>query len=193
MAKGVKMQNIIATVSFDELNTKSSIKVKGTEYKVLHDYQLLVNKNGNLLKYSKNGVITEKSVFTNTLGYEFIIYRHKSYFVHRIVALAYGLLDSYDYDPDLEIDHINDVRDDNRICNLQVLSKNANLAKRKKTNNKKFELVRDGNVHTFNTKTECAQWLVDNGYSKGTLQHTKENIARNRSRGKLYGFEYKEL
>lgn len=185
------MQNIIANVSYDTLNTKVSIKIKGTDYRILHEYQLLINKRGNLLKYGKNGNITEKSVFTNTLGYEYVVINHKCYFVHRLVALAYNLIDKYEYNSDNEVDHINDIRDDNRLCNLQVLTKAENLAKRKKTNNKAYVLYNEAQEMKFDSKTEAAQWLIDMGYSKATLQHTKENLARKRE--KHYGFEFEEV
>lgn len=45
--------------------------------------------------------------------------------VHEIVAIAYhgNLSDT------MEVDHINDIRDDNRACNLQWLTKEDNMAK----------------------------------------------------------------
>jgi len=44
--------------------------------------------------------------------------------VHNIVAIAY-----YGDREDMEVDHVNDIRDDNRVSNLQWLTKEENMAK----------------------------------------------------------------
>ncbi|MGY0013238.1 HNH endonuclease signature motif containing protein [Bacillus anthracis] len=44
--------------------------------------------------------------------------------VHNIVAIAY-----YGDREDMEVDHVNDIRDDNRASNLQWLTKEENMAK----------------------------------------------------------------
>lgn len=48
--------------------------------------------------------------------------------VHEIVAVAY-----YGYQEGKEVDHINDIRDDNRASNLQWLTRDENLKKSYRT------------------------------------------------------------
>lgn len=57
----------------------------------------------------------------------------KSFLVHRLVAQAF----LYGFDKSLEVDHVNNRRDDNRAENLQMLSHRDNLKKRTK-NRKKY-------------------------------------------------------
>ena len=65
-------------------------------------------------KFRAAGNISDK-------GYLFIRLRKKSYYVHRI---AYALY--HNKMPENEIDHINRNRQDNRICNLQDVTKQEN-------------------------------------------------------------------
>tara|TARA_R110000822_G_scaffold191459_1_gene330159 strand:+ start:38 stop:493 length:456 start_codon:yes stop_codon:yes gene_type:complete len=54
----------------------------------------------------------------------------KTYSVHRLVAYAFGLLSSIEYDGNM-IDHINEVKDDNSLSNLQRLNNSQNVRKSK--------------------------------------------------------------
>ena len=50
---------------------------------------------------------------------------------HRVVAAAWGILDSVmTIDDPRDVDHINGDRADNRVCNLQALTHKQNTAKR---------------------------------------------------------------
>ncbi len=54
-------------------------------------------------------------------GYRDVVIRHRLYREHRIVWLyVYGAM------PDGHIDHINRCRDDNRICNLRIVTRSQN-------------------------------------------------------------------
>lgn len=56
-------------------------------------------------------------------GYARVCFKGKKYLVHRIaMLLAYGFCDDR-----LEIDHINHVRDDNRLANLRFVTRTGNL------------------------------------------------------------------
>ena len=58
----------------------------------------------------------------NSTGYIYIRVDGKKYLAHRLAWLhAYG------YDPEHGIDHLNGVRDDNRISNLREVSQSCNL------------------------------------------------------------------
>ncbi|WAX10778.1 hypothetical protein BV737P3_00027 [Phocaeicola phage BV737P3] len=55
-------------------------------------------------------------------GYIQIRFKGKNYYAHRIaMLLAYGF-----YSDELEIDHINHVRNDNRLVNLRFVTKSGN-------------------------------------------------------------------
>lgn len=52
------------------------------------------------------------------------------YFAHRVMwALAHGSIDD-----SLEIDHLNGVKSDNRLCNLRLVSRQANMQNRRGAN-----------------------------------------------------------
>lgn len=54
-------------------------------------------------------------------GYRVVVLHNRQYQVHRIVWLyVYGAM------PDGHIDHINRCRDDNRICNLRIVTRSQN-------------------------------------------------------------------
>ena len=61
--------------------------------------------------------------FKNQRGYVKIKVDNKSYFAHRIAWYLY-----YGSWPNLDIDHINGIKDDNRIENLREASKSQNLS-----------------------------------------------------------------
>lgn len=84
------------------------------------------NKPGNQLgSYDKHGYLTVR-------------FYKKSYKLHRLAWLyVYGKF------PDNDIDHINGIRDDNRICNLRDIPRKINLQNQKKaaTHNKSTGLI----------------------------------------------------
>lgn len=57
----------------------------------------------------------------NKYGYLCITIHVKKYFAHRLAWLYV-----YGYFPEKEIDHINGIRNDNRICNLREANRNEN-------------------------------------------------------------------
>ena len=66
-----------------------------------------------------------------TNGYRCVAYENKNYLVHRVIwLLVHG-----EWPPN-QIDHINGVRDDNRLCNLRTATsiENARNSKKRKTN-----------------------------------------------------------
>lgn len=63
-------------------------------------------------------------------GYIEISINNKRYYAHRLAWLIY-----YGFWPECQIDHINGVRDDNRICNLRIATNMQNQYNAKKPKN----------------------------------------------------------
>lgn len=64
----------------------------------------------------------------NTSGYYHVGFRRRVYVVHRLIWLM-----TYDEWPELEIDHINCIKTDNRLENLRLATKGQNLTNTHKT------------------------------------------------------------
>lgn len=77
--------------------------------------------------------------FMDDRGYCYVTLREKDskrhHFVHRLVAEAF----LEDFNPLMDVDHINRVRNDNRVSNLRMLTRRQNLANRNYFSEKKIE------------------------------------------------------
>lgn len=82
------------------------------------DSGVVVSRNGGKGIPDKDGYLYTR-VFDN--------HREYKYMIHEIIAVAGGLNPM-----GLTIDHINSDKTDNRLCNLQILSREANTSKANK-------------------------------------------------------------
>lgn len=93
-------------------------------------YNRYVSKDG-LIYRLKNGVLKLCKDTYNNCGYVLCSVQgdKRNTLAHRIVYETFNgeIPEGY------EIDHINSVRDDNRLCNLQILTRIENLKKRRKS------------------------------------------------------------
>ena len=87
-----------------------------------------VDSDGNV--YGFNGKVLKPYHRGKEMQYECVSIFKKNTSVHRLVAYGFGLIESLEYDGK-QIDHINEVKDDNRLSNLQVLSNSKNVRKSK--------------------------------------------------------------
>lgn len=89
-------------------------------------YNRYVSKDG-LVYRLKDGVLQLCKDLYNGHGYVRCSVQGGSAYVHRIVFETFNSEIPEGY----EIDHINSVRDDNRLCNLQILTRSENCRKRR--------------------------------------------------------------
>jgi len=88
----------------------------------LDGQKLKVYENGTIERWFRN--LYWKSVKgTNNKGHLQIGINGKQYFIHRIVAMTYL---NFDIHSDLLIDHINRIKNDNRVENLRVVNYQQN-------------------------------------------------------------------
>ena len=107
----------------------SNIKINNCVYKVHPVYNLYASDgNGNIIHLVKQVTSTGQK---HKNGYLFCMVRkhgqngQKGYYVHRFVYECFnGII------PDGKvIDHVNNIKDDNRLCNLQLMTQQENCKK----------------------------------------------------------------
>lgn len=91
-----------------------------------------------------------------------IIQRLKGYTVHRAV---YEAVTQNPIPDGLIIDHVNNVKTDNRFCNLQILTQKDNVKKSKDVSVDMLDL-QGKFLRTFPSMTDATIWLQENGFPK---------------------------
>lgn len=66
-------------------------------------------------------------------GYYVVNLCSRTYKVHRLMAMAFLDLEQK---KNIVVDHVNNIRTDNRICNLQIISHRLNITKDRKRKNR---------------------------------------------------------
>ena len=103
------------------------------------DVDLEINRKGQVRKKSTKA---EKTLTRANSGYLYFTLTkgidRKTYLVHRVVAKAF----LPDYREDLIVDHINGVREDNRVENLRVVTQSENMSARDKNNKPIYDELR---------------------------------------------------
>jgi hypothetical protein len=135
---------------------------------------------------ARSGTISEIAGNVNCRGYRSIWINGLQFKAHRLAwAMSYGEW------PDLDIDHINQNKSDNRICNLRHASRSENMFNRGKNKNNKSGIkgvhfckctgmwraqmilnFKHVNIGRFKTKEEAAE-----AYLKKAKEHRGEFAA----------------
>ena len=180
---------------------KSFINAK--EYWVHPIYDLYgANKQGEVINIHigiprKGGYHPNGYLITGVIGSRHI--KHKTVRVHRFIYECYnGLIPD-----DMVIDHINDIKDDNRLCNLQLMTQQQNCKKSAVNRDFSFLANRNGKrVKATNLKTNevsyyksqyaAAKYLDANNSSvmmccKGAYGY---KTCKSKKDGCKYAFEY---
>lgn len=83
----------------------------------------------------QNNVIGKRAGYLGTNGYRYITYKKKVFLEARLIwYICYGKF------PDFEIDHINRIKDDNRLCNLREATRSQQIINSKRKRIKNFDL-----------------------------------------------------
>lgn len=121
-------------------------------------------------KFTKLKRISDHPYFSNTewnhsQGYCAITIKNKNYFSHRLAWLyVHGKMPK-------EIDHINGVRNDNRICNLRECNRNQN------NSNKKAKINSKSGVKGVRWNEKNRKWIAEIGVnSRSKYLGSYENI-----------------
>lgn len=103
---------------------------KGAEFHRLFKYDPEAGVITNKTTRGKAKAGDEAGGAPNNEGYKYVYASGKHYSVHRVAWML-----SYGYFPEHEVDHINGIRDDNRLCNLREVSHTCNMQNQKLAKN----------------------------------------------------------
>ena len=117
----------------------------------LNGVKLKVYESGEIHRlYKKDWVLRKGSI--NNCGYIKLRMKTKSLSAHRIVYKAFNPdWNIHDTSRDNQIDHINRVRDDNRICNLRVVNHSQN---QQNQNTKNYSWVSRDNAYIVRVRID---------------------------------------
>ena len=105
-------------------------------FKKIEGYPYVIHPCGTILRIWKDHT-REVKPYKQKTGYMGVGLRNKSkqkkFFVHRLLALQF--IENDDPDNNIHIDHINDIRDDNRLENLEWVSQAENNRRREYVKN----------------------------------------------------------
>lgn len=139
----------------------------------IENKELIIDDNGNIYKCYKNNRLLPKLIDTNSKGYKVISIRVKDKKVtvkqHRLLYAYYHGEDKLD--DNLTIHHINNIKTDNRKCNLDLITDSKNTKYR---NEEYGSVFKDNNPNKILSKEqvyEIKKLLVIGQYSLDEIAH----------------------
>lgn len=122
--------------------------------------------------------------------------KYKSVSVHRMVAECH----LKDFDEKLEVNHINSLRYDNRVCNLEMTTKEENYRHSIEFGNGSqrkpvYAIDEEGNTLEFKSLWEGARYIKDEKSIKRDIDHICNNIKQSIKGNckKAYGYKWNWL
>ena len=133
------------------------------EWKDIADYEYQVSNLGRVRSLKRNIIMKPRK---DKYGYLYVnLYNkvRKTYKVHQLVAMAF--LNHNPCGMDVVVDHINNIKDDNRLVNLQLISCELNNQKDKKslgltyhrTNKRWVVRIKGKWIGSYKTKDEAIE------------------------------------
>ena len=114
-----------------------------------NDYEISVDHYPYIIRKKSNKRILKETTKNN--GYKVVTLNKKQYYVHRIVAEQF--IPNDDPEHKTEVDHINHVRDDNRIENLRWCTVSEN--------NKNISINSKGDIFEYIDELSDESFFVD--------------------------------
>lgn len=130
----------------------------------------------------KNTKVGDIAGSINPQGYRQINYNYRSYKAHRLAWFYY-----YGKWPDLALDHINGIKDDNRICNLREATAHENAM------NRKLQINNESGVPGVSFNIRLGKWVAGiRGFGKqihlGNFDEKEEAIKVRKEAEVFYGY-----
>lgn len=182
-----------------ELPDDFSFKINGVVYIKCRDCgNLIVGDNGHVFSYQK--YVTTLSEVGSSSGRNHYL-RACIYYkgdkltttIQRIVAYAFHRLDGLRY-TGIDIDHINNNRQDNRLVNLQAITHKENIKKRDRNGNwrdaKVDQYDKNGNfIQTFNSYQGAARAV--GGAASNIYTAAKKGTGKRGNLVTVYGYHWR--
>lgn len=148
----------------------------------------------HILRENETRGFRELKQYDHGHGYLYIHIYDRNYqlnlLAHRAIALAFGIIS--DYCDKVDIDHINNIRNDNRVENLQALTHTENIKKRDtngNANNKRVIYYYDGKLWSFISKTAAAKFFIEEHIAgSDDIYFVKSYLSKKKENHTYYGF-----
>jgi hypothetical protein len=119
--------------------------------------RLTYNVDNGLFHSKKSG---RKIGYLDKDGYLVINIKGQEYRAHKLAAIILNL-----YEEGMEVDHVNGIRNDNRKCNIRVVTKKENAK------NKRLRINNNSGIHGVSMIKETGRWRVRISTDKNRYKH----------------------